>query len=67
VSSEFNGLAAPFAEGYFLGDYEGLAANASGFIPFNVLSTCDDGSCRALTSVTNPANLTPTNKNSTDV
>jgi hypothetical protein len=67
VSSEFNGLAAPFAEGYFLGDYEGLAANSSGFIPFNVLSTCDDGSCLALTSVTNPANLTPTNKNSTDV
>jgi hypothetical protein len=67
VSGEFNGLAAPFAEGYFLGDYEGLAANASGFIPFNVLTNCDDGSCLALTSVTNPANLTPTDKNSTDV
>ena len=67
VSSEFNGLAAPFAEGYFLGDYEGLVANASGFIPFNVLTNCDDGSCLALTSVTSPANLTPTNKNSTDV
>jgi hypothetical protein len=67
VSSEFNGLAAPFAEGYFLGDYAGLAANSSGFIPFNVLTTCDDASCLALTSVTNPANLTPTNKNSTDV
>lgn len=67
VSSEFNGLAAPFAEGYFLGDYEGLAANASGFIPFNVLTNCDDGSCLALTSVTSPANLAPTNKNSTDV
>jgi len=67
VSSEFNGLAAPFAEGYFLGDYQGLAANSSGFIPFNVLTNCDDASCLALTSVTNPANLTPTNKNSTDV
>jgi hypothetical protein len=67
VSSEFNGLAAPFAEGYFLGGYEGLAANARGFIPFNVLTNCDDGSCLALTSVTSPANLTPTNKNSTDV
>jgi hypothetical protein len=67
VSSEFNGLAAPFAEGYFLGDYEGLVANASGFIPFNVLTNCDDGSCLALSSVISPANLTPTNKNSTDV
>ncbi len=67
VSGEFNGLAAPFAEGYFLGDYEGLAANANGFIPFNVLTNCDDASCLALTSVTNPANLTPTNKNATDV
>jgi hypothetical protein len=67
LSGEFNGLAAPFAEGYFLGDYQGLAANANGFIPFNVLTNCDDASCLALTSVTNPANLTPTNKNATDV
>jgi hypothetical protein len=67
VSSEFNGLAAPFAEGYFLGDYEGLTVNSAGFIPFNVLPNCDDGSCLALTKVTAPADLTPTNKNSTDV
>jgi len=73
VSTEFNGLAAPFAEGYFLGDYEGLVANASGFVPFDVLTTCDDGgsgtqpTCRALTSVINPADVTPTNNNSTDV
>ena len=67
LSSEFNGLAAPFAEGYFLGDYDGLVANSTGFIPFNVLTNCDDSSCLALTSVTSPANLTPTDKNSTDV
>jgi hypothetical protein len=74
VSSEFNGLAPPYSEtGYFLGDYEGLAANASGFIPFNVLTTCDDGgsgtqpSCRALTSVISPTDVTPTDNNATDV
>lgn len=74
VSSEFNGLAPPFSEtGYFLGDYEGLTANADGFIPFNVLGNCDDGgsgtqpSCRALSSVISPTDVTPTDNNATDV
>jgi hypothetical protein len=67
LTSAFNGLDAPFAGGYFLGDYEGLAANLSGFISFNVLTNCADLSCSALTAVTNPANLTPTDNNSTDV
>lgn len=73
VSAEFNGLAAPWAGGYFLGDYEGLAANASGFVPFDVLTNCDDGGggtqpgCRALSSVVSPADLTPTDANATDV
>jgi BNR repeat-like domain len=74
VSSEFNGLAPPYSEtGYFLGDYEGLTANGSGFIPFNVLGNCDDGgggtqpSCRALTSVISPTDVTPTKSNATDV
>jgi hypothetical protein len=74
VSSEFNGLAPPYSEtGYFLGDYEGLTANSDGFIPFNVLGNCDDGgngtqpSCRALTSVISPTDVTPTDNNATDV
>jgi hypothetical protein len=74
VSSEFNGLAPPYSEtGYFLGDYEGLTVNSSGFIPFNVLTTCDDGgsgvqpSCRALNSVISPTNVAPTDNNATDV
>jgi len=74
VTSEFNGLAAPYSEtGYFFGDYEGLTANSNGFIPFNVLTTCNDGgagtqpSCRALNSVISPTNVTPTDNNATDV
>ena len=74
VTSEFNGLAAPYSEtGYFFGDYEGLTANSSGFIPFNVLTTCDDGgtgtqpTCRAMKSVINPTDVTPTKNNATDV
>jgi hypothetical protein len=74
VSTEFNGLAPPYSEtGYFLGDYEGLAVNTSGFIPVNVLATCDDGgtgtqpSCRALKSVISPTDVAPTNNNATDV
>jgi hypothetical protein len=74
ISSEFNGLAPPYSEtGYFLGDYEGLTANTTGFIPLNVLGACDSGgsgtqpSCRALKSVINPTDVTPTNNNATDV
>jgi hypothetical protein len=74
VSSEFNGLAAPYSEtGYFLGDYEGLTANSSGFIPVNVLGNCDSPPpgtqpvCRALSSVISPTDVTPTDNNATDV
>jgi BNR repeat-like domain len=73
LGTEFNGLAAPWALGYFLGDYEGLTANSSGFIPFNVVTHCDDNpsstgpTCRALTSVVNPTNLQPTGAHATDV
>ena len=73
LDGPFNNLAAPFARGYFLGDYQGLAANASGFIPFYVKTNCSDGSattqpsCRAIRSVLSPTDLTPTRNNSTDV
>jgi hypothetical protein len=74
VSSEFNGLAPPYSEtGYFLGDYEGLTVSSKGFVPFNVLGNCDDGgsgiqpSCRALTSVIDPTDVSPTDNNATDV
>ena len=67
VLGPFNMLDAPFASGYFTGDYEGLASAGTAFLPFVVATNCADLSCRALTSVTAPANRTPTNNNSTDV
>ena len=73
LDGPFNNLAAPYAGGYFLGDYQGLVANASGFVPFYVKTNCSDGSattqpsCRAIRSVLNPTDLTPTRNNSTDV
>jgi hypothetical protein len=73
LDGPFNMLAAPWAGGYFLGDYQGLVATPSGFLPFYVKTNCADGgpppaqpSCRALTSVLTPADLTPTGNNSTD-
>lgn len=73
VDGPFNNLAAPVARGYFLGDYQGLAATAAGFVPFYVKGTCADGgpsaqpSCRAIQSVLNPTDRSPTSSNSTDV
>jgi hypothetical protein len=73
LDGPFNNLAAPVAGGYFLGDYMGLVANASGFIPFYVKTNCSDGnattqpSCRAIQSVLSPTDVTPTKNNSTDV
>lgn len=73
LNGPFNNLAAPVARGYFLGDYQGLVANAHGFIPFYVKTNCADGgpttqpSCRAIQSVLNPTDRTPTLNNATDV
>ncbi len=36
IAGPFNELAAPFAGGYFLGDYEGLSSIGSTFVPFFV-------------------------------
>lgn len=73
VDGPFNNIAGPVSRGYFLGDYQGLVANSSGFIPFYVKTNCADGgpttqpSCRAIQSVLDPTNTTPTDNNSTDV
>jgi hypothetical protein len=66
VAGPFNMLDAPFAGGYFTGDYEGLATAGSSFLPFVVTTNCADLSCRALTSVTGQTNRSPTGNNSTD-
>ncbi|MEP6638086.1 MAG: sialidase family protein [Chloroflexota bacterium] len=73
LDGPFNNLAAPVARGYFLGDYQGLVASGNGFVPFYVKTNCADGgpttqpSCRAIQSVLNPTDRTPTGSNSTDV
>lgn len=66
TAGPFNMLSAPFARGYFTGDYEGLTSIGSSFLPLYVQSNCLNLSCSALTSVFAPANRTPTNNNSTD-
>ena len=45
VNGPFNFLAAPNAGGYFLGDYEGLAANGTGFVGVDDITTCNTASC----------------------
>jgi hypothetical protein len=67
VAGPFNMLDAPFARGYFVGDYEALGTVGTSFQPFFVQTNCLDLSCSALTSVTPPTDRTPTENNSTDV
>jgi hypothetical protein len=72
VAGPFNSLDAPFALGYFLGDYEALLSSGSGagagFVPVLVAGACGSSlSCSALTSVTAPANRAATGNDSTDV
>jgi hypothetical protein len=68
VAGPFNMLDAPFALGYFTGDYEGLPTSGSSFVPVFVQGACGATlKCEALTSVVPPADRTPTNNDSTDV
>jgi hypothetical protein len=45
VAGSFNMLVAPNAGGFFVGDYEGLSASGSVFMPFFVQTNCTDNSC----------------------
>jgi hypothetical protein len=45
VTGPFNFLAAPNAGGYFLGDYEGLAANGTSFVGVDDITNCNTASC----------------------
>jgi len=68
VAGPFNMLDAPFALGYFTGDYEALATSGDSFVPVFVQGACGASlSCSALTRVTPPADETPTGLDSTDV
>jgi hypothetical protein len=51
VAGPFNMLAAPFASGFFVGDYEGMTAVGTSFHPFFAQVNCNDFSCaQTLTS-----------------
>ena len=67
TTKSFDQLSAPFARGFFLGDYEGLQPSGTGFTALFVKTNCEqpytDTSCGPASST-----LTPTpNKNPTDV
>jgi hypothetical protein len=61
----FNIKAAPFAGGFFLGDYEGMTTSQGdrGFLPFFGVTNCADASCRAIGTPTGASvrPLDPTN------
>jgi hypothetical protein len=72
VFGPFNMLDAPFALGYFTGDYEALLTlgigSSGNFLPVVVAGACSTGlSCSALTSVIVPANTAATGNDSTDL
>jgi len=45
VAGPFNYLAAAFALGFFLGDYQALGAESGGFLPVFGMTNCNDASC----------------------
>jgi len=72
VFGPFSMLDAPFALGYFTGDYEALvtigAGSTGSFLPALVAGACGtELSCSALTSVLVPANTAATGDDSTDL
>lgn len=72
VLGPFNMLDAPFAGGYFTGDYESLATTGTGstatFDPIVVAGACGTStSCSALSSVVAPVSTAATGNDSTDL
>ena len=57
VMGSFNMLAAPNAGGFFLGDYEGMAANGGTFVAVFAATNCNDNSCSATAGATNPDDI----------
>jgi hypothetical protein len=47
VAGSFNMLVAPFAGGYFIGDYQAIGVNGTTFQPFFAQTNCADNSCTA--------------------
>jgi hypothetical protein len=69
VARPFNMLAAPFASGFFTGDYEGLAVDNFGVLHgFATLTNCRDFRCAAVAGFDADGNPIPSDEtNSTDV
>ena len=57
VKGPFNFLAAPDAGGFFLGDYQGLAANGTSFLSAFGATNCANNSCSATTGASNPDDI----------
>jgi lipid-binding SYLF domain-containing protein len=53
IDGSFDLLAAPFAGGFFLGDYEGIGVNGKSFVPFFVKTNCAAAPCAG----TNPTDV----------
>jgi hypothetical protein len=57
IAGPFNMLAAPNARGFFVGDYEGLAALGESFVAVFAQTNCADNSCAATQPGTNPTDI----------
>jgi hypothetical protein len=53
IAGSFDLLAAPFAGGFFLGDYEAIAVDGTSFLPFFVQTNCAAAPCPG----TNPTDV----------
>jgi hypothetical protein len=57
ITGPFNMLAAAFARGYFVGDYEALTSSGTSFIPVFGRTNCADTSCSAQSGAANPQDI----------
>jgi hypothetical protein len=68
VGGPFNMLAAPYAFGYFVGDYQGMTVSEHGPTLFSTLTNCLDNRCAAVAGFDADGNPIPSNaRNPTDV
>jgi hypothetical protein len=68
IGGPFNMLAAPYASGYFTGDYQGLVASRSGVKAFSTITNCLDNRCAAVAGFDADGNPVASNApNPTDV
>ena len=61
LGDSFNMLAAPFAFGYFTGDYQGMAVAGRTIYPFSTVTNCRDARCAAVQGFDEDGNPIPSN------